>query len=289
MCSPLRRLCRPLEPIKSKTGARIKGLPISAASRRLEMPILWHDVESRGAPQRVPQPFGIRFRRALDHSVRGVPLESAWPPKPQTVCMTRVACVATVAKTIILDNTLTTTPNRRATAHSTAPAFCGPTQFSRPSRRWDRDVKEVRGSAVRPPLDESSDKVAIVLSRLDRIVGVAGATHNRGDHRTRADGSAAIHSVLLHFGRGAGRPVQIDMMFLARRGGRFVRHRSSVGSTRNAWYVGTLLWCLGPCLARRGLSLAAGRGRSLPILAAYLERNGENRQGNPRPYPDGAD
>ena len=47
--------------------------PTSPPSGRLEVSILWHDVESGGAPPRVPQPFGSGFRGELDHSLRCMP------------------------------------------------------------------------------------------------------------------------------------------------------------------------------------------------------------------------
>jgi hypothetical protein len=60
-----------------------KSTPADPATRWLEVSVMRHDVESGGAPQRVPQPFGIRFRGELDRAVRGMPRQSASPLRPR--------------------------------------------------------------------------------------------------------------------------------------------------------------------------------------------------------------
>ena len=41
------------------------------------------DVESRSPPQKIPQPFGGRLRGELDHALRDMPRQSAWPLRPR--------------------------------------------------------------------------------------------------------------------------------------------------------------------------------------------------------------
>lgn len=70
--------------------SRVRYSAISSdRGRRLErdwmaVSILWHDVESRAAPQAVSQPFRRRFGGELDHAVCSMPCQCATPLRRRT-------------------------------------------------------------------------------------------------------------------------------------------------------------------------------------------------------------